>query len=47
MLEAGSDVIWRSFEDVIPWGSDSARGIVTEVFQAMILARNALERDCN
>ena len=38
MIEAGSEVVWRSFGDSIPWGSDSARGIATEVFQAMVRA---------
>jgi hypothetical protein len=40
MIEAAMPVIWRPFGEVMPWGSDSARGIVVEVFQAMIQARS-------
>jgi len=46
MIEAGMPVIWRSFGDVMPWGSDSARGIVVEVFLAMTQARTSQEKCC-
>ena len=39
MIEAGSEVLWRSFSDEMPWGSTSAHGVVIEVFRAMVCAR--------
>lgn len=39
MLEAGAEVIWRSFSDEMPWGSSTAYGIVSEIYQAISLAR--------
>jgi hypothetical protein len=41
MLESGCEVIWRSFNDVMGWGSVEARGIVIEVFEAMSRAHAA------
>jgi hypothetical protein len=36
MIEAGADVIWRGFGDVISYGSGSGRELALEVFEAMI-----------
>jgi hypothetical protein len=39
MLEAGADVIQRAFNDVIPWGSETAHEAAIAVYQAMELRR--------
>lgn len=39
MIEAGARVIWLAFTDVMPWGSETARGLAGEVFRAMTQAR--------
>jgi hypothetical protein len=36
MIEAGANVIWRDFGDVIVFGSDVAREVASRVFAAMI-----------
>jgi hypothetical protein len=38
MLEAGADIIWRGFGDIISYGSDFGRELALKVFQAMSLA---------
>ena len=35
MIEAGADVIWRGFGDVMPYGSALGREMALEVYQAM------------
>ena len=35
MIEAGAEVIWSSFNDIMVWGSAEARGVATAVFEAM------------
>jgi hypothetical protein len=38
IIEAGADIIWRGFGDVISYGSDLGRELALEVFEAMSLA---------
>jgi hypothetical protein len=40
MIEAGADIIWRAFGDVLPYGSELGRTTATEVFEAMQSARH-------
>lgn len=35
MIEAGADIIWRAFGDVLPYGSELGRVTAAEVFEAM------------
>jgi hypothetical protein len=35
MIEAGADIIWRQFYDVMPRGSDTGRVAAREVYRAM------------
>jgi hypothetical protein len=35
MIEAGAEVIWRSFGDTIPYQSEFARCVADEVYRAM------------
>lgn len=35
MIEAGADLIWRAFGDIISYGSNSGRELALEVFEAM------------
>lgn len=46
MIAAGSEVIWRSFCDEMPWGSTSAHGVVTEVFRAMLRGARPADAKC-
>jgi hypothetical protein len=39
MIEAGAEVIWTHFNDVISRGSDSGRAAASQVYQAMQEAR--------
>jgi hypothetical protein len=41
MIEAGADIIWRAFGDVVAYGSGTGRDVAVEVYQAM---RNQLEK---
>jgi hypothetical protein len=36
MVEAGANIIWRDFGDVIVFGSDVARDVASRVFEAMV-----------
>ncbi len=38
MIEAGADIIWTHFYDVMPRGSDTGRAAAREVYRAMQLA---------
>jgi hypothetical protein len=38
IIEAGADIIWRGFGDIISYGSDFGRELALEVFEAMNLA---------
>jgi hypothetical protein len=38
IIQAGADIIWRGFGDVISYGSDLGRELALEVFEAMSLA---------
>ncbi len=35
MIEAGADVLWRAFGDIMPFGSETGRGMAVAVFLAM------------
>lgn len=34
-IEAGAEIIWAHFYDVLPYGSDTARELALSVFEAM------------
>jgi hypothetical protein len=36
MIEAGADVVWRYFYDVMVYGNESGRELAIAVFQAML-----------
>ena len=39
MIEAGAQVVWKQFDDLVPHGSEIGRWTAIEVFQAMEAAR--------
>jgi hypothetical protein len=41
MIEAGADVIWCAFSDVIVYGSGTGREVAVSVFQAMERRRSS------
>lgn len=41
MIEAGADVIWRSFGDVLVYGSGTGRDVASEVYLAMASVRDS------
>lgn len=38
MIQAGADVIWRQFGDVLSYGSSTGLTVASEVFEAMVAA---------
>ena len=38
VIEAGAEIIWREFGDVVPYGSGTARDVALQVFLAMASA---------
>ena len=36
MANAGAEVLWRFFDEFLPWGSTLGQTVATEVFQAMV-----------
>jgi len=39
MIEAGAQVVWQHFEDLIPYDSETGRWAAIEVFRAMEATR--------
>lgn len=44
MIEAGAEVVWSSFSDTMPYGSESARSVAHQVYRAMIQVRRGQEK---
>jgi hypothetical protein len=44
MIEAGAQIVWRNFDDLIPFGSETGRWTAVEVFRAMEAARHRTAR---
>jgi hypothetical protein len=44
MIEAGAQVVWRNFDDLIPFGSETGRWTAVQVFRAMEAARRLQAR---
>ena len=36
MIRAGAEIIWRCFDETIPWGSSFGEHVAAQVFEAMI-----------
>jgi hypothetical protein len=39
MIEAGAQIVWLRFDDLLPYGSEVGRWAAIEVFRAMQAAR--------